>query len=97
MTFESQVSALQKTIRGLEEDLHSAIVIEQARGVLRERFRLSLDDSLALLEYAAREKRTDSRVVAEEVVFSKTTPSEILDGLIRPAAWRREERFTTPD
>jgi AmiR/NasT family two-component response regulator len=73
----------------LEEALQSRIVIEQAKGILAERFGLGLDEAFALLRQAARSHRIPLRTLAAAVVSSETTPPEILH--VREAAARRAE------
>jgi anti-anti-sigma factor len=78
----------------LEEALRSRIVIEQAKGMLAERFRLGVDEAFALLREASRSHRIKIHALAATVVASETTPSEI--ERIRPARpanvpWLRDE------
>jgi AmiR/NasT family two-component response regulator len=68
----------------LERALRSRIVIEQAKGVLRERFRLPVEDAFWLLRRAARSSRMSIHALAAEVVESDETPRAILDVLDPP-------------
>jgi AmiR/NasT family two-component response regulator len=61
----------------LQRALDSRVVIEQAKGVLAERFALDVDDAFALLRRAARSHGLRIRVLAEEVVSSRETPAPI--------------------
>lgn len=61
----------------LEGALRSRVVIEQAKGVLAERFRLSLDEAFALLRQAARSQRIRIHALAAAVVSSETSPPQI--------------------
>ena len=61
----------------LEGALRSRVVIEQAKGVLAERFRLLLDEAFALLRQAARSQRIRIHALAAAVVSSETSPPQI--------------------
>jgi AmiR/NasT family two-component response regulator len=65
----------------LERALRSRIVIEQAKGVLRERFRLSIEEAFELLRRAARSSRASIHELSAEVVASDETPPAIEDAL----------------
>lgn len=67
----------------LQEALESRIAIEQAKGVLAERFRLEPDNAFDLMRRAARSNRITLRDLAAQVLASHKTPWEIaaqLDG-----------------
>ncbi len=61
----------------LEHALTSRIVIEQAKGMLAERFGIGLDEAFSLLRRAARTNRMKLRDLAAQVVASPETPAEI--------------------
>jgi ANTAR domain len=61
----------------LTEALQTRIVIEQAKGVLSERFELDIDTAFDLLRGAARHDRIKIHDLAAEVVRSKSTPPSI--------------------
>ena len=63
--------------RQLEHALESRVVIEQAKGVLAERYALPVDDAFGLLRRAARSQRVRIHDLAREVVESRTTPISI--------------------
>jgi hypothetical protein len=71
------VSTLARRAAQLQEALDSRIVIEQAKGVLTERFDLSPDEAFALLRRAARSNRMPLRSLAATVVASRETPPEL--------------------
>ena len=61
----------------LERALQSRIVIEQAKGILAERFGLTVDDAFELMRRASRSNRVRVHDLAERVVNEAATPSEI--------------------
>ena len=63
--------------RQLEHALESRIVIEQAKGMLAERYGLTVDESFELLRRAARGNRIRIHDLAERTLRSEATPSEI--------------------
>jgi AmiR/NasT family two-component response regulator len=81
---ERQVERLRELVTSLlvqnqqlQQALESRIVIEQAKGVLSERYRLSVDDAFALLRRSARNHRLRLHALAASVVGSRETPREI--------------------
>ncbi len=71
------VDELRKQNAQLEFALSSRIVIEQAKGILAERYRLDLDTTFDVLRRAARRHRLRIHALAEAVVTSPRTPSAI--------------------
>jgi AmiR/NasT family two-component response regulator len=65
----------------LKRALDSRIVIEQAKGVLAERLRLTVDEAFALLRRAARSSRRRIHELAADVVAQPHTPAEIVAAL----------------
>jgi AmiR/NasT family two-component response regulator len=61
----------------LQQALDSRVAIEQAKGVLAERYGLALHEAFELLRRAARAKRVKLSALAETVVRSAETPPEI--------------------
>jgi AmiR/NasT family two-component response regulator len=82
------VDDLRKRNAQLELALSSRIVIEQAKGVLAERYRLDVDAAFAVLRSAARRHRMRIHVLAEAVVTSPRTPSAIELELVQARAPR---------
>lgn len=71
----------------LQEALDTRVVIEQAKGMLAERFNLGPDQAFDVLRRSARSNRTALRDLAARVVSSERTPWEItaeLDGSAVP-------------
>ena len=61
----------------LQRALESRVVIEQAKGVLAERFQLDMDEAFALLRAASRSHRMRLHELAHAVVSSPETPPEV--------------------
>ncbi len=81
----------------LQHALDSRVVIEQAKGILSERFGLGVEGAFGLLRHAARRNRMKLHVLARAVVTSFDTPEPIVDSLALHkdtfVAVRREERI----
>lgn len=71
------IEALAAENEQLRQALASRVVIEQARGVLVERFRLLPDEAFTLLRSAARADRVRLHDLAAQVVASRQTPRAI--------------------
>jgi hypothetical protein len=68
-------------IEQLEHALSARVVIEQAKGIIFERFGLSMSDSFELLRHAARAHRVKLRRLAEELVATRATPTAIIESM----------------
>jgi AmiR/NasT family two-component response regulator len=62
----------------LQVALDSRIVIEQAVGILAERFALSIDEAFELLRRAARDSRRELRGLAAELTQTRVTPAAVV-------------------
>jgi AmiR/NasT family two-component response regulator len=71
------VSSLLEQNAQLRTALESRIVIEQAKGVLAERFGLEVDEAFRILRRASRNHRMSIHALAARVVASRETPPEI--------------------
>jgi len=81
-------SILARRCAQLQQALESRIVIEQAKGVLAERFGLEPDAAFEVLRRSARSQRVQLNDLAARVVSSRSTPWEVaaqLDGAPVPA------------
>jgi AmiR/NasT family two-component response regulator len=67
----------------LQRALDSRLVIEQAKGILAERFELGVEEAFELLRRASRSHRMRLRELATTVVAEPETPPEILATLER--------------
>ena len=63
----------------LQQALSSRVVIEQAKGVLAERYAIDVEDAFATLRQAARTHRMKIHHLAAAVVASRTTPPELAE------------------
>lgn len=84
----SLVEALIERNGQLETALRSRVVIEQAKGVLAERFGLTIEDAFAMLRHSARSARVPIHELAASVVAEPRTPSAIVRGIAREQRWR---------
>ena len=84
----TEVTELRARVAQLQTALETRIVVEQSKGILAERFKLSVDDSFLLLRYAARSSRTNIHELAHEVVVGGTTPRSITVAMARQERWR---------
>jgi AmiR/NasT family two-component response regulator len=53
------------------------VVIEQAKGVLAERLKMTVDEAFTVLRHGARGARIELRGLAAAVVSSPMTPPEV--------------------
>jgi AmiR/NasT family two-component response regulator len=74
---EQLVASVLEENEQLRGALESRIVIEQAKGMLAERYRLDLQTAFELLRGSARNHRMSLHVLAESVVASRETPPQI--------------------
>lgn len=78
-------SILARRSAQLQEALDSRVAIEQAKGVVAERYSVSLDDAFKILRAAARSNRIRLHDVATRVVPAAETPPEIRGAVLKTA------------
>jgi AmiR/NasT family two-component response regulator len=71
--------AQERKVGQLQSALDSRVAIEQAIGMLAERFNIPFKDAFELLRAGARNTRQQVRAIAEELRESRQTPPEIRD------------------
>ena len=76
-TLTRYADAQEKRLSQLQTALDSRVVIEQAVGMLAERFNLNVADAFELLRRAARNSRRELRALATETIQTRVTPEEI--------------------
>jgi len=73
--------AQERKVSQLQAALDSRVVIEQAIGVLAERFDLPFPEAFELLRAAARNSRREVRAIAQELGTSREMPPELAEML----------------
>jgi hypothetical protein len=76
--------SLARRCSQLQEALDSRVIIEQAKGVLSERFRISPDEAFFILRAGARNNRARIHDLAADVVESRVTLPELAPFVDRP-------------
>jgi AmiR/NasT family two-component response regulator len=89
LTSDELVEQLRRRNAQLERALESRVVIEQAKGVLAERYGLSVDAAFDLLRRAARSNRVSIHELAARVVAERSSPLEIELTLAKAVSARR--------
>jgi AmiR/NasT family two-component response regulator len=74
---------LNERVAQLQHALNSRVAIEQAKGILSERYGISVDDAFTILRAAARRTRVNAHELAGEVVSGPATPASITAELRR--------------
>ena len=94
LTEQTELEALRAEVAQLQTALDARVLIEQAKGVLAERYDLDVAEAFDLLRYSARSARAPIRDLAADVVARNGTPTAITVGLARTqrlrAAGQRE-------
>ncbi|MFL5954470.1 MAG: ANTAR domain-containing protein [Gaiellaceae bacterium] len=70
---------LRERAEQLETALESRIVIEQAKGILAERYRVGVDGAFDVLRRASRTSRVPLHTLARRVVQEAQTPAELVE------------------
>lgn len=79
----AEVEQLRERTAQLQYALESRIVIEQAKGVLAERYRTDTDTAFELLRHAARSEQMRLHLLACQVVSDARTPEPVARQLAR--------------
>jgi len=76
------VRSLRVEVAQLKQALTSRIAIEQAKGILAERWQMHVDESFDVLRRAARHHRMNLHELAQQVVESPLTPIQLEAALV---------------
>jgi hypothetical protein len=87
-TDSDELERLQERVEQLQHALDSRVAIEQAKGVLAERYRFTVEDAFSLLRYSARSSRMSIHELAAQCVPGTTTPRAIVVAAARQQQWR---------
>jgi hypothetical protein len=71
------VDGVDQRVAQLQYALDSRIVVEQAKGILAERYAITPSDAFELIRLAARSNHLKVNAVAKDVLSSRQTPAEI--------------------
>jgi AmiR/NasT family two-component response regulator len=91
ITYRSEIDELRERVAQLQVALDSRVAIEQAKGVLMERFGLTPEAAFELLRRAARNNRQPLHRLAALVTAVRTTPPEIIRLLAETGHDRKRE------
>lgn len=84
----TEVMELRARVAQLQTALETRIVVEQSKGILAERFKLSVEDAFLLLRYAARSSRRNIHELGHEIVVTGKTPHSVTVAMAREQRWR---------
>ena len=76
-------SVLAKRAAQLQQALDSRVAIEQAKGIVAERYSVPLDDAFRLLRSAARSNRLSLHDLAARVIPAMETPPEVRAAVLK--------------
>jgi hypothetical protein len=83
-----ELEELRARVAQLQHALESRVVIEQAKGVLSERFKLPIEEAFLLLRYAARSSQKNIHEVSARIVAGGPTPNYVTLARTREQRWR---------
>jgi response regulator NasT len=70
----AELRALEQEVHSLEEQLTTRRVVERARGLLMDTYKLSESDAFSFIQQSAMRQRAKMRVVAEQVLDGSLAP-----------------------
>jgi hypothetical protein len=71
------VDGIDQRVAQLQHALNSRVTVEQAKGILAERYAITPGDAFELIRLAARSNHLKVDSIAQDVVSSRQTPPEI--------------------
>ena len=69
----SEMKALEKEVKGLEEELEARKLVDRAKGMLMDKHKLSENDAFAAIRTKAMELRVTLKIVAERLLSGELT------------------------
>ena len=69
----TEMKALEKEVKGLEEELEARKLVDRAKGMLMDKHKLSENDAFAAIRTKAMELRVTLKVVAEQLLSGELT------------------------
>lgn len=90
-----EIEELRQRVVQLQTALDSRVAIEQAKGVLMERFAIGAEEAFELLRRSARSVRQDVHTLAALVTATRTTPRAIEETRRRGMDSRSNGAFAT--
>ena len=69
----SEMKALEKEVKGLEEELEARKLVDRAKGMLMDKHKLSENDAFAAIRTKAMELRVTLKIVAEQLLSGELT------------------------
>ena len=64
----TEMKALEKEVKGLEEELEARKLVDRAKGMLMDKHKLSENDAFAAIRTKAMERRVTLKIVAEQLL-----------------------------
>ena len=69
----TEMKALEKEVKGLEEELEARKLVDRAKGMLMDKHKLSENDAFAAIRTKAMELRVTLKIVAEQLLSGELT------------------------
>ena len=69
----TEMKALEKEVKGLEEELEARKLVDRAKGMLMDKHKLSENDAFAAIRTKAMERRVTLKIVAEQLLGGELT------------------------
>lgn len=69
----TEMKALEKEVKGLEEELEARKLVDRAKGMLMDKHKLSENDAFAAIRTKAMERRVTLKIVAEQLLSGELT------------------------
>jgi len=70
----AEAQALEREVQSLEEQLQTRKVVDRAKGMLMDRYRLPENDAFSFIQKTAMRQRQTMKAVAEQIISGDLTP-----------------------